>query len=233
MAFEIALAQPVTSDTIPSSADVLAAAKAIFPDTVQWKSGKKYIDGLVQTYSAKINGATWFARTSFHGAEDGSFDDFWGGLGVDHAVHEAEYIPDIDKATLLREIEPSTSEVWSLHYQFGPLVSPRTFTILLVTAVEKVEGTERRQGYVISVPFTTDGDSELAAKEEPGVKGRYAAVERLTELDDGTIEWRMATTSSPGGLIPDFLATPAIPKAIAQDVKHFLAWLKKKEGTTS
>jgi len=233
MTFEIALAKPVTPDTIPPSADVVAAAKAIFPDTVQWKAGKKYVDDLVQTYSAKINGATWFARTSFHGPEDGSFDEFWNGLGVDHATHEAEYVPDIDKATLLKEIEPSTSEVWSLHYQFGALVSPRTFTVLLVTALEKVEGTERRQGYVISVPFTTAGDAELAAKEEPGVKGRYAAVERLTELGDGTLEWRMATTSSPGGLIPDFLATPAIPKAIAQDVKHFLKWLKKKEGPTS
>lgn len=47
------------------------------------------------------------------------------------------------------------------------------------------------------------------------MKGKYAAVEWIKELDDGRVEWRMATTSEPGGMIPGFLASGAIPGAIA------------------
>ena len=46
--------------------------------------------------------------------------------------------------------------------------------------------------YFVSIPIDLSGpeDVELAKLEEKGVKGLYASVEQLTELEDGKTEWR-------------------------------------------
>lgn len=59
-------------------------------------------------------------------------------------------------------------------------------------------------------------DPELLAKEEKGTYGHYASVERVLELDDGKVEWRMATTSSAGGRIPQFMTERSIASSIAR-----------------
>lgn len=59
----------------------------------------------------------------------------------------------------------------------------------------------RISSIIVSIPIDLTGD-ELAKLEEKGVKGRYVSVERIMELEDGNIEWRMATSSTPGGSIP-------------------------------
>jgi hypothetical protein len=51
--------------------------------------------------------------------------------------------------------------------------------------------------------------------DETGVRGRYAAVERITESTNGKTQWEMATSSTPGGSIPGFIAERAIPSQIA------------------
>ena len=81
------------------------------------------------------------------------------------------------------------------------------------------------------------------------------SVERLQELDNGKVEWRMATSSTPGGNIPQFVADSSMASTIShvrirarsrllrralriranvslsfappQDVRHFLTWLHK------
>ena len=97
----------------------------------------------------------------------------------------------------------------------------------------------------IPIDLTGSGDEELAKIEERGVKGRYVSVERIKEIEEGRVEWRMATSSTPGGNIPTFIAEASIAKSIAQvtfcfpanhfynvlmprlcqDVPHFLKWL--------
>ncbi|KAG8883471.1 hypothetical protein FRB99_004574 [Tulasnella sp. 403] len=216
---------------IPPSDEVIASGKYILSDAVHWKQGATYEHGKVKTFSAKIHAeqpglktATWYMRVSEHGPEDGTFDDFWEGLGSEHTLHEKEYIPDIDKVTLIKAADPGV--MWNLHYTFHPaIISPRTFTVLLVS---HLEAEKPRQGWIVSVPFDSRSDSSLASMEQPGVRGRYAAVERILELEDGRVEWRMATSSTPGGAIPDFLSGPSIPKTISHDVKHFLQWLQKR-----
>lgn len=59
-------------------------------------------------------------------------------------------------------------------------------------------------------------DAELAKLEEKGVKGRYVSVELLKELDNGKVEWRMATSSTPGGNIPSFVAESTMASTIAK-----------------
>lgn len=69
---------------------------------------------------------------------------------------------------------------------------------------------------VISIPVDLSEDAELAKLEEKGVKGRYVSVELLQELDDGKVEWRMATSSTPGGNIPSFVAESTMASTIAK-----------------
>jgi hypothetical protein len=70
---------------------------------------------------------------------------------------------------------------------------------------------------VVSIPVDLSGpdDEDLAKLEEKATKGRYVSVERLLELDDDTVEWRMATSSTPGGSIPNFITESSMPGQIS------------------
>lgn len=67
----------------------------------------------------------------------------------------------------------------------------------------------------MSIPVDVSEDAEYAKLEEKGVKGRYVSVERIQELDNGTVEWRMATSSTPGGSIPQFVAESSMASTIS------------------
>lgn len=68
----------------------------------------------------------------------------------------------------------------------------------------------------IPVDLTSPGDEDLANLEDKGVRGRYVSVERILELENGNVEWRMATSSSPGGSIPTFIAESTMSSQIAK-----------------
>lgn len=68
----------------------------------------------------------------------------------------------------------------------------------------------------MSIPIDLSDEPELVKLEEKGVKGRYVSVERLQELENGNVEWRMATSSTPGGKIPSFIAESTMDSAISQ-----------------
>jgi len=65
-------------------------------------------------------------------------------------------------------------------------------------------------------------DAELAKLEEKGVRARYASVERLQEVDGGKVHWQMATSSTPGGMIPPFIAEMSIDSQISAVKSHIL-----------
>jgi Protein of unknown function (DUF3074) len=67
----------------------------------------------------------------------------------------------------------------------------------------------------VSIPVDLSGDPELAKLEEKGVKGRYVSVESIKELSSGDTEWRMATSSSPGGRIPTFVVESTMASSIS------------------
>ncbi|KAG8785396.1 hypothetical protein FRC12_017656 [Ceratobasidium sp. 428] len=220
-------------DAIPQLDSVLAAAKALLEDIPSgWRQGREYHG--VKTSSR----SPWFSRTSLHSPADGTFDEFWDCLGVNHSVHEQQYIPEIQSAVSLGTF--GAFEGWSLLYKFSPPLSNRIFTLLIASVLED---TEPRQGYVISLPFDVgcsfawfinpgsrtkvSTNEELKNKEPKGVRGRYVSVERVRELD-GQVEWTMATMSNPGGMVPLFLSNSQMPSKIAEDVPHVLEWLKGK-----
>lgn len=67
----------------------------------------------------------------------------------------------------------------------------------------------------LAIDLSSKGDEDLLKLEEHGVKGRYVSVERIVELENGNTEWRMATSSSPGGSLPNFLVESTMAKKIA------------------
>ncbi|TDL27402.1 hypothetical protein BD410DRAFT_894523 [Rickenella mellea] len=218
---------PPTLSGIPSDETLLNAGRELIESTKSWKQGKTYDKGRVKTFSrpkGPEDGAAWHLRLSVHGPEDATFDEFWSKLGVDKAENEKSFIPDIHKVTLVKRISP-TQVLWTIQYVFPPPVSPRIFTVLQTTHLDTTSAA--RAGYVISIPvdLTSDpADSEFAKLEEKGVKGRYVSVERILELEGGKVEWRMATSSSPGGNIPQFVAEMTMASKISEDVPHFIKW---------
>jgi len=226
---------PLKLDNIPSEESILTAGREILESTKSWKQGKSYHRNTVKTFThpkGPEDGAPWHCRVSEHTAEDATFDEFWSKLGNDKAVNEKEFIPSIKKVTLVKTISPAQS-IWTLYYTFPPPVSPRVFTVLQTIHLDQ---TSPRTGIIVSIPVDVADDAELAKLEEKGVRARYASVERLQEVDGGKVHWQMATSSTPGGMIPPFIAEMSIDGQISADVPHFIKWLhriRSKPATTA
>jgi len=214
---------PLKPSEIPSEEVIIGEGKKLIESTTAWKAGKTF-DGVQTTYRAKEpeDGAPWYCRISEHTPKEATFDTFWEKLSKNKAVNEKEFIPQIKKVTKVKDISP-TASIWTLYYTFPPPVSPRVFTELQVTHLSE---TTPRTGIIVSlaIDLSSKGDEDLLKLEEKGVKGRYVSVERIVELDNGNTEWRMATSSTPGGFLPNFLVESTMAKTIAADVPHFLEW---------
>ncbi|KAI0072787.1 hypothetical protein K474DRAFT_1650455 [Panus rudis PR-1116 ss-1] len=210
---------------LPSEETVLAAGRAVLDSSSSWKEGKTFHrhGTTVRTFAqpkGPQDGAGWHCRVSEHTAEDATFDEFWAKLGVDKAENEKEFVHEIKKVKLVKQISP-TQSVWTLYYTFPPPVAPRVFTVLQTVHLDNASP---RTGIIVSIPIDLSSDPELAELEEKGVKGRYTSVERIKELENGKVEWRMATSSTPGGNIPQFITERTMPGKISADVPQFIQW---------
>jgi len=84
---------PLKPSEVPSEDAILAAGKEILAASDSWKQGKTY-QKVVKTctYSPSPKGGDggtkWACRVSEHTHEDGTFDDFWSGLGTNKAENE-------------------------------------------------------------------------------------------------------------------------------------------------
>ncbi|CAE7216607.1 unnamed protein product [Rhizoctonia solani] len=215
---------PVSIQDIPSTQAVLAEAKNLIQDISNWPEGRTYHG--IRTHKKPMAGPAWHSRTSVHESQDGTFEEFWNCLGVNHSLNEKEYVPEVRSAQLLTSLEGF--EAWTMGYKFTPPVADRTFTVLITCALED---SPSRQGFVISLPLDVSMDETLAAQEPRGVRGRYVSVERIKEID-GKVEWIMATRSAPGGLIPSFLSESTMPSKISEDVPHVVDWIKTKRASS-
>jgi len=213
---------PLKVSAIPAEDTIISLGRSLLDSTTSWKPGKTY-QKVVKTSSrprGPQDGAPWHCRVSEHTAADATFDEFWSKLGVDKAENEKKFISDIKKVTLIKQISP-TQAIWSLYYTFPPPVSPRVFTVLQTTYLDE---NSPKTGIIVSIPVDLSDEPELYKLEEKGVKGRYVSVERIQELENGNVEWRMATSSTPGGKIPSFVAESTMDSTISADVTHFLHW---------
>ncbi|KAF8709241.1 hypothetical protein RHS03_03336, partial [Rhizoctonia solani] len=232
---------------LPDVQAVLAEAKALIEDTHSWPEGKTH-HGVI-SFLTRRERAIHSRFTSTHGPEDGTFDDFWNCLGINHSLNEKEYVPEVKSATPLGScdgFEGSSNNMipinpyhllsanhpaWTMGYSFTPPVSDRVFTVLIACILEEQPG---KQGFVISLPLDVSADQDLKEKEPRGVRGHYVSVERVKEIDGITpLVPSMATRSSPGGLIPTFLSEPAMPSKISEDVPHVVEWIKARRASSS
>ncbi|KAJ7063497.1 hypothetical protein C8F01DRAFT_1133252 [Mycena amicta] len=215
---------PLKVSEIPGDDEIISAAESLLDSITSWKEGKTY-HRTVKTYSrpkGPEDGAPWHARLSHHKPEEATLLEMWEKLGKDKAVNEKEFIPDINRVAKVKEISP-TQNIWTLYYTFSPpIISPRVFTVVQITRLSE---SNPRSGIIVSIPVDLSDNEELSKLEEKGVRGRYVSVERLLELPDGTTEWRMATSSTPGGSIPNFFVEKSMDSKIAEDVPHFMKWL--------
>lgn len=214
---------------IPPEEQLYVAAEKIIQDMKTWKKGKTYNrhNTVVHTMSrpkGPKDDAPWFGRHSVHPASQATFDQLWEGLGVDKAVKEAEFIPELKQATLLKQVAENQF-LQSLYYEFPPPVSPRVFTELQIMR-EPFGEAGSREAYIISLPIDLSDEKDLASKEQKGVRARYVSVEYIKGLPDGNTEWSMATSSSIGGLMPNIIVEMSMASSIAKDVPHFVDWLK-------
>ncbi|KAG5341499.1 hypothetical protein C0989_010072 [Termitomyces sp. Mn162] len=231
---------------LPSEETVIAAGNRLIESTSTWKQGKTYHINVKTCHRPKspADGAPWHCRISEHPPAEATFDQLWAKLGEDKALNEKEseshttcpwhanlltyetppfiyrFIPEIKEVIKLKEVSP-TASIWALYYTFTPPVSPRVFTVIQIRRLDTT--------MIVSLPIDLSGpeDKKLAALEPEGVRGRYVAVETITDLDNGNTEWRMATSSTPGGIIPSFVVETTMNSKIADDVPHFMTWLRQ------
>ncbi|TFY83441.1 hypothetical protein EWM64_g557 [Hericium alpestre] len=224
--FQLTIKKDVKSSQLPSEDAILSAAREILASTPTWKRGKSYHNNRVHTYSRAKgtgDGAGWHCRVSEHTADEATFDEFWNTLGKSHSENETKYMKDVKKAELLKEISPSQA-IWSMYYEFVHPISPRHFTVLQVAHLD--ESSPQRHGTFVSVPIDVSDDADMFKREFKATKGTYTSVESIKELPNGKVEWRMATSSSPGGKIPSWIVENTMAGTIAADVTHFLDWYK-------
>ncbi|THH07286.1 hypothetical protein EW145_g3479 [Phellinidium pouzarii] len=219
---------PIILTDFPSEEQIVQAGRELVDATLKWNHSKDFCKGIVKGYvhsKEADDEEPWFCRVSVHAPEVASFDEMWFGLGTNKPVHEKEYVHTVDQVVLLKSLSDHAA-VWNLHYKFPLLVGNRTFTVLQVTHLDT--SGSNKSGLIVSIPVDVSSDAEMLKTEFKGTRGRYVSVERIHQLEDGKTEWRMATSSTPGGSIPGFLAQASAPGQIAQDVPMFLNWLNRR-----
>lgn len=144
--------------------------------------------------------------------------------------------------------------VTTITHTFNPsaLISPRTFSVLVLTASlppsTTTTSTQYSSGFItLQVPVSHHDLQNLApsipSKKSMGIFAHYASVEKVTLLPptetDGEssttqprIEWRTATTSDAGGWIPKRVQRSwylgGVPKAVVHDVGLFMGWVDRE-----
>ena len=210
-----------------------------------WKTDKKYTYKLnkvnsninVQTYHIdKLNGDYWCARVStlkeidvedkrrYYSKLEKYIVGSISSLENTHTEYEKQYIHEL----VDYELKPITltpnkdfetfTYLARLEYKFPIPLRRRVFFELIHICKSRMESLS----YIISLPI----DPTCFQSESLNiVHARYASIEKISyDKSTNDLEWLMATCSSPGGSIPDWLSKLSINKAIAKDVPSFLNW---------
>ena len=60
----------------------------------------------------------------------------------------------------------------------------------------------------------------------------YTSIERCQLLDDGNIDWVMATASDAKGNLPMPMQKLGVPSAVVKDVGLFMEWIRDRRSST-
>ena len=87
----------LSSLAIPSVETILKVARPMIQESESWTAVKSFehktpIETTVNTFyrpKGPKDGVAWYGRVSEHTKDQGTWDDFWAGLGVNHSeVHK-------------------------------------------------------------------------------------------------------------------------------------------------
>ncbi|KAF7778530.1 hypothetical protein Agabi119p4_2875 [Agaricus bisporus var. burnettii] len=209
---------------IPSEESIIAAGRELIESTDSWQLKKTINNVKVVHKPATSTDGSWFCRISEHSPEEVTYDQLWDKMARNKAQNEKDFIPELVKIKKLQEISPA-AQIWNLYYKIPFPLSNRTFTALQVV--------DESASLIVSIPIDLSAHRELQKGEEAGVRALYVAVERIKQLDNGKVEWRMACSSVSDGWVPKFIEDLVMPKAIAADVPRFLKWFKSLPKSTS
>ncbi|GAA5976050.1 hypothetical protein JCM10908_005369 [Rhodotorula pacifica] len=190
-----------------------------------WSKGK--VHNGAQTYTihsatkpppgaGETDGFKWHARKSTHDASsDLSFEQFERGLLRDHSLNEAKYIESCTDAKRLEVIKAGELEASNRDFAITILTVP-------VPAGSTPSLTRGRAFLIISIPYAHPSAQGYT-------RGKYVSVEHVAEVPEtGKIEWTMAVSSDPGGLVPKVISEMSMPSKISEDVPSFVKWAKKE-----
>ncbi|KAF5358163.1 hypothetical protein D9756_001338 [Leucocoprinus leucothites] len=205
---------PLRPSEIPPEESIIAAGRELIESTDTWKSGKTYFTN-VKTLSRPAGPplvGNWHCRVSEHTPDQITFDQLWDKMARDKALNEKEFVPIIDKATKVKELSPA-AQIWTMRYKFPFPVANRG----LVFSYHKPNCfIDINPRLIVSIPIDLSEHKELQKYEEKGERAYYVSVERVKQLENGNVEWRMATSSDIGGLVPKFATEMSMPKSIAE-----------------
>ena len=180
--------------------------KEILNTVFHWNRTRKADKYGVESRSSLLNNRNkWHARISYH--NDVTYEQFKNGLFSDHTEQESKYIKGIKDFDLVEYLNPN-AQVYRILYSMPLGISDRDFTPVIVTHEEP----SSKSFYVISIAI----DHPNSPPSANVVRGLYTSIERVQEVDDGKVEWIMATMSSAKGLIPNVLADTLMPSKIAE-----------------
>ncbi|KAI8632110.1 hypothetical protein F5Y19DRAFT_423347 [Xylariaceae sp. FL1651] len=201
---------------------------------------------------SKVEEETWAARLSVHedAAKKGtaSWDEFDHSFRLDHGKTEMAFTPDVIGANEAQRwdcdgIETEASgQSWDkfslvveeMRHKVGrPILKDRTFPVLQLSCAVK-EGTGAPEFVIVSIPVPDFATSEKAnlSKEKGAQIAFYASIERIRKLDDGRIEWLLATASDAAGILPLWIQDLALAGIVWKDVPLFLGWIAKERAKT-
>lgn len=223
------------------SQKLLKESKHIIESVTQWNKSKHFTYSLktgkevgVQTYTSTINDDYWCARDSSLeelGDERASvYQDllkYIVGSPVEekktHTKYETKYVEEIydyklETVEMANSANNSITYKGQMFYKFQFPLQKRVFHELL--HIVKVD--DDSEAYVITLALDPSLFKESATSFVPA---RYTSIEKISyDVSTKRLIWTMATCSSAGGYVPNWMVKLGLPPAVAKDVPHFLNW---------
>ncbi|KAI5956961.1 hypothetical protein KGF54_000580 [Candida jiufengensis] len=201
---------------------LLEESEKILKSIPNWEKGKSYYQDTsypVETSHKTIDGNYWCAReTELKNIDVEKFKNCIIGtteIGFTHSNHELNYVHPIQEM-IVNDLKKYEDNGWSytIHalYNFGFPLTKRYFNELVHVFVAN------DRALIISVP--------IKGKED-GVLGTYISIEEI-KWTAHSVNWIVATTSSAGGMIPDFLTKMSLGGELVKDVPEVLAYINSK-----
>ncbi|KAF4622198.1 hypothetical protein D9613_009365 [Agrocybe pediades] len=215
---------------IPQDAVLIKDAQTTLDASLSWRAAKPQ-DGC-QTFfheehdERRKTTRTWHCIVRNIHKDEVSFTRLWERMGKDKVENQKSYVATISRVTRISSLAEGQA-IWTLLFTYPPPMSPRVFTIFQASWL--LQHSHKRRGIVVTLPVDLSKDKHLAELEEKGVKGLWASVEHLQELEGDVIEWRRIACLDAQGFVPKFWAERKLDHRMIKETMSCITWLKAQK----